>query len=505
MLSTTRLVVVWIVLLLSHNDYYPLVVVGLDNGLALTPPMGISTWSVFRGEINHTLVIDLADTIVDLEIFEAGYTYLLIDAGWSTNQPNCTSCLSNRNENGTLVIDTTKFPDLKATIDHVHARGLKFGLWFGVEMCADTNDEGSKAVLPKIADKQPIDYAEEDAHFFAALGVDAIKHDNCNELVPNTTEGLAHNYHKYERMSLALNQTGRPILYDVTLQVNKPRSLPAYDYNYIWSPEPYGRDQVQRISHMWWSMPLNKYNCWRCYVHPQENIVDDKDCNNPHKLAAWRGLLPTLDIQDLHTDGWQGHWDWAGRGKGWNHLDQLSVCTMGPSWYGPGLTKVEQVAQISLWAVMAAPLILSVDTRILNKGNFCHTLITNPLLIQVHQDELGIPGRPRINNYDNSLPQQDVAHMKTQVWARPLRRGQVAAVFFNRMHDGANIQATFEEVGLAPSVARVTVTNVWTHHVQQGVSSPLVVTSVVPHGVTFLILTPEAANDKVDYSTAKEE
>jgi hypothetical protein len=65
----------------------------------------------------------------------------------------------------------------------------------------------------------------------------------------------------------------------------------------------------------------------------------------------------------MGTPGWKGHWDWAGKGNGWNHLDQLSVC-MGKAWYGRGLTPSEQRAQISLWAIMASPMIVSVDTRV---------------------------------------------------------------------------------------------------------------------------------------------
>ena len=147
---------------------------------------------------------------------------------------------------------------------------------------------------------------------------------------------------------------------------------------------------------------VNKYNCWKCCVHPQEFIVDDEEaCNDPDKLPAWRGLLPMLDVQDMHTPGWMGHFDWAGKGKGWNHLDQISTC-VGKSWYGPGLAPSEQVAQISLWAIMASPLIISPDIRKVQVDDLCHRLIANPRMIQVHQDPSGIPGRPVKNFYDIS-------------------------------------------------------------------------------------------------------
>ena len=400
----------------------------LDNGLAVTsPPMGLSTWSIFRDNVNDTLMRNLANAMVQLGLKDAGYSYLMMDAGWSshTANNNCSECLPHRNRSGHLQIDTTKFPNLKATIDHVHDRGLLFGIWFGVDMCADTNDD-------EFGDG--IDFATLDATFFAALGVDAIKHDNCNQVVANTTQGMAHNFEKYRRMSLALNQTGRPMLYDVTLQINKPRTLPSYDYNSIWSPEPYGQVHVSSIANTWWSVPLNKYNCWKCCVHPQEYIVKEEDCNNPQKRAAWRGLLPLLDIQDSGQPGWKGHWDWAGQHKGWNHLDQLGVC-VGPSWYGPGLTQDEQTAQVSLWAIVASLMIISVDVRTMRRGDACHALVANPDMIRVHQDALGIPGRPVRNTYYNSTAGNSShrdGEIQSQLWTRPLENGGMAVVFFNR-------------------------------------------------------------------------
>eukprot|EP00980_Cylindrotheca_fusiformis_P008688 scaffold1863_cov85-Cylindrotheca_fusiformis.AAC.4 len=451
---------------------------GLDNGLAVrAPPMAVSTWSVFRADIHHQLIVDLADNMIRLGLKDAGYTYLLMDAGWATNKPNCDECMAKRNETGHLYVDPKKFPNLKETVDYVHSTGLLFGIWFGFEMCDHSNDYSS-SYLAK--DNDDVDLADLDAHFFASVGVDAVKHDICSLVVPNTTEGIAHNFHKYERMSQALNQTGRPMLYDVTLMVSKPRAVPAYDYNYIWSPEPYGEQNVRRIANTWWSVPLNKYNCWKCCVHPQEYLVSESDCEDPDKLAAWRGLLPMLDVQDMGTPGWDGHWDWAGAGKGWNHLDQLSVC-MGKSWYGPGLTPSEQRAQISLWAIMASPMIVSVDTRDMVEGDYCHTLITNPRLLQVHQDLLGHPGRRLKNNLDSD------GTVESQIWARPLLDGGVAVVLFNRSEQCISMTISLEETGFVAKTA--VVTDVWSNSMFNATSSLTV--TIEPHDVSFLTLTPD--------------
>ena len=82
---------------------------GLDNGLANTPPMGLSTWSVFRDGVNDTLVRQLADALKTSGLAAAGYNYLLVDDGWEGE--GCKGCLPNRDESGHLVVDPTKFPN----------------------------------------------------------------------------------------------------------------------------------------------------------------------------------------------------------------------------------------------------------------------------------------------------------------------------------------------------------------------------------------------------------
>lgn len=57
-----------------------------------------------------------------------------------------------------------------AVSDYVHAKGLRFGLWFGHSMCQTSNDTSNTRIATT---------ATIDAEFFAASGVDAIKHDNC--------------------------------------------------------------------------------------------------------------------------------------------------------------------------------------------------------------------------------------------------------------------------------------------------------------------------------------
>ncbi len=451
----------------------------LDNGLARTPPMGFSTWSVFRSDVNESLVRELADAMKSSGLAAAGYNYLLVDDGWEGSLKDCPSCAPNRDQTGRLVVDPRKFPSgMNETAAYVHSKGLKFGLWFGHSMCATSNDTSATLAASSV-DR----YAEVDAAFFAWVGVDHIKHDNCVD-VANTTTAIAENYHRYAALGKAMNRTGRPIAYDVVLQVAHQRAVPSYDYGYLWSPEIYGKEAVQSIANSWWSLPVNKYNCWSCCVNG-ERIVDDTACTSLAGRACRRGLLPMLDTQDMGTPGFSkaGHWDWAGPG-GWNHIDQLAVC-IGESWYGPGFTLVEQASQVSLWAVLASPLIVSFDVRSMSAE--CKALVMNPRVIAVHQDVAGKPGK-RLKNLpalDSAAPQS----VGAQVWGRPLAGGGVAAVFFNRGEVARDISATFSELGLS-AVNQVTVVDVWSGAVTHGVTKSFEAHAVPPHGSTFVTLQP---------------
>lgn len=442
----------------------------LNNGLARTPPMGFSTWSVFRSDVNDSLIREMADAMQSSGLAAAGYEYLLVDDGWAGR--GCQNCLPNRDQNGRLVVDPVKFPyGMNETAAYVHSKGLKFGIWFGHSMCAMSNDTDSLT---------PRAYAELDAEFFAWVGVDHIKHDNCVD-VANTTAAIAENYRRFAALGQAMNRTGRPIAYDVVLQVAHTREVPAYDYGYLWSPEVYGRDAVQRLANTWWSLPVNKYNCWSCCVNG-ERMVSDAACTSLTGHACRRGLLPMLDAQDMGTPGFskQGHWDWGGPG-GWNHIDQLAVC-VGESWYGPGFTPTEQASQISLWAILASPLIVSFDVRSMDSD--CKSLVANPRVIAVHQDKAGRPGK-RLKNVINETD----GSVGAQVWGRPLAGGGVAAVFFNRGEQSRDISATFRELGLDAKEA--VAVDVWTGEVTKGVTSPFTARGVRPHAVLFVTLTPQ--------------
>ena len=111
---------------------------------------------------------------------------------------------------------------------------------------------------------------------------------------------------------------------------------------------------------------------------------------------------------------------YAGPG-GWNDPDYLLLGYLS-NWKGETvptpLTPNEQYTHVSLWSIVAAPLIFSGD--ITRMDDFTLSLLTNDEIIEVDQDPLGKPGY-RVSK-DGDL----------EVWIRHLEDGSIAVGLFNR-------------------------------------------------------------------------
>ncbi|XP_045204113.2 alpha-N-acetylgalactosaminidase-like [Mercenaria mercenaria] len=169
---------------------------GLDNGLALTPPMGWLTWQRFRCNtdclnrpdtcISERLIKTMADLMVKEGYKDAGYEYIMIDDCWLAK---------NRTKLGKLQPDPDRFPSgIRALADYVHNLGLKFGIYedFGTHTCAGY--PGSEF------------YLQLDAMTFAEWEVDYVKFDGCYSDRRDFDAG-------YEAFGFFLNKTGRPMVY----------------------------------------------------------------------------------------------------------------------------------------------------------------------------------------------------------------------------------------------------------------------------------------------------
>lgn len=225
---------------------------GKYEGLAMTPPMGWNSWNTFAINIDEKLVKETADIMVSSGLAAAGYNYIVLDDGWMTHE---------RDINGDLVPDPQKFPNgMKALIDYVHSKGLKFGLYncAGTQTCAGY--PGTRG------------YEYQDARFYAKLGIDFLKYDWCN------TKGITAP-EAYTTMSNALKTAGRPIVF----------SLCEWGDNQPWE----------------WGKPVG--NLWRI----SGDIYPCFDCEfkHPENWSSW-GFMKIAEMRkDIRKYSGPDHWN----------------------------------------------------------------------------------------------------------------------------------------------------------------------------------------------------
>lgn len=159
------------------------------NGLAKTPPMGWNDWNQFQSKIDDQTVREVVDTMVANGMRDAGYVYVNIDDTWE----GVRDAQGNLNPN-------KKFPDMKALVDYVHSKGMKFGIYSspGPRTCAEY--PGSYG------------HEEQDAKTYAAWGIDYLKYDWCGARMIYSNDAIQP---LYQKMGDALLKSGRPIVYSL--------------------------------------------------------------------------------------------------------------------------------------------------------------------------------------------------------------------------------------------------------------------------------------------------
>lgn len=339
------------------------------NGLALTPPMGWNDWSYYQCNIDEKLILKQAKALVDKGLAKAGYDTVTIDDCWMAK---------TRDATGNLQADSKTFPHgIKYLADKVHGMGLKFGIYedSGTTTCGGY--PGSWG------------HYDQDAKQFASWGVDYVKLDGCN--VPTVDgETSEQTYARiYTEFSKALQATGRPMVFS--------NSAPAY-----FQGTPQWHDVIGRAPKI--------SNLWR------EGA--DTALEQQSGATKWNAISYNYGYNvGLERYAGPGHW---------NDPDFLLA---GDS----GLSTIEMQSQMSLWAIMAAPLISSTDVAALTPAEA--KILSNKAIINVDQDKLGVQGSivQQGSNYD--------------VLAKPLAGGDVAVVLFNKGNAAQKISTTADNAG----------------------------------------------------------
>ncbi|GAA0614639.1 hypothetical protein GCM10010174_35410 [Kutzneria viridogrisea] len=373
----------------------------LDNGLALTPPMGFNNWNAIGCGISEAFVKQTADflhthRVNGRTLQEAGYTYVNIDDCWA--QPD-------RDAAGNLVANPAKFPDgIAGTAEYVHGLGLKLGLYndSGTMTCSSKGFPGS------------FGHEAQDAMQFAKWGVDYLKDDNCKQAPGQDTRDATIKRYTAMRDGLAAARraTGQAIVFSICQKGDN--GINTED----WSPAV--------------------GNLWRTTgdIHPNWDRISSIIAKN-------------IPLAQYAKPG------------AWNDPDMLEV--------GNGsLTAVEQRSHFSMWAVMAAPLLIG--TSLTKASEDTLSILANTEVIAVDQDRLGKQGKQIANNGGR------------RVLAKPLADGDVAVALYNETGSTATISTTASAVGLGGGSYRLT--DLWSKKVST--STGTISASVPSHGTVLL-------------------
>ena len=154
---------------------------------------------------------------------------------------------------------------------------------------------------------------------------------------------------------------------------------------------------------------------------------------------------------------------YAGPGH-WNDPDMLEVGN-------EGMTNTEYQTHMSLWSLLAAPLLAGNDLRSVPPDTMA--ILANKEVIAIDQDKLGKSAVRVSKNGD------------TEVWARPLSNGDYAVGLFNPGANSASVTALWKAVGIGK---KASVRDLWKHS-DEGDAAGSFTANVPSHGVVLLRLT----------------
>jgi alpha-galactosidase len=125
----------------------------------------------------------------------------------------------------------------------------------------------------------------------------------------------------------------------------------------------------------------------------------------------------------------------------WNDPDMLEVGN-------GGMSETEYRSHFSLWAIMAAPLLIGTDLRKIKQPDL--DILLNKEVIAVDQDPLGIQGR--------RIREKDGIH----VIVKPLQGQNLAVALFNETDAAKRVSVTSAELGLDGS-RKYRARDLWRH------------------------------------------
>ncbi len=256
-----------------------------------------------------------------------------------------------------------------------------------------------------------------DAQTYAEWGVDFLKHDWCSYGGVAVGEGVEKQKIPYRTMRTALDKVNRDIVY----------SLCQYGMGDVWK---------------WGNDPDIKADLWR----------------TTGDIGPSYGSMTNIGFRQ------NGLESYAGPGH-WNDPDMLFMHALKPN---------EQITHLTLWSMLAAPLLIGSDISKLS--SYSIDALSNDEVIEIDQDPLGQQGK-RVAQNGN-----------LEVWARPLWDGTTAVALFNRSRKVANVTTKWSDLGLKGTQ---NVRDLWRQE-NAGKAREGFTRAVPPHGaMLFKVGTPK--------------
>jgi alpha-galactosidase len=251
-----------------------------------------------------------------------------------------------------------------------------------------------------------------DAQTWADWGVDYLKYDNCN----NQSDGSQADYiRRYTAMRDALRKTDRTIVYAICEWGTSQPWLWGKEVGQLWRTTGDVNDE------------------W-----PSLRSIIEK--NAP--LAPYAG---------------PAHW---------NDPDMMEIGN-------GGMTDTEYRTHMSMWAVMAAPLLIGTDVRTASPATMA--ILGNKEIIAVDQDRLGVQGAVVVN--ENGL----------MVLDKPLANGDRAIALYNSTDALATVSVPARTTGL-PRASAYRLRDLWSGDVLQAQGT---ISAAVPaHGTVVYRVRP---------------
>lgn len=394
-----------------------------ETEAAQTPPMGWNPWNAFRTDVDEEKIRGSAEALVNNGLAQLGYRYVNIDDGWALQ----------RRDDGSLKIRETMFPSAEVDghpngsfvpfTDFIHSLGLKAGLYtdIGRNTCAQRWDATSPNLpVGSIAERQvgSMDHAEQDMKtIFGTWGFDYVKIDAC---------GVADYARDVEPVQSGRFNVFPPYIVRGDIPNSDPDAVEALYADLGTAIKEWGGDDAV-LSICAWGEALSprwgnkRGNLWR---------------TSPDIEFHWDSMLRNIESAVDRTL-------YAGPGH-WNDPDMLAI---GHGDFDENhLTEAR--AHMSMWAIMASPLLIGYDLR--DAPQPLLDILGNREVIAIDQDAAGNQGVPYRQG-------------EAMVVVRTLSGdGARAVAFFNRGEEPVSATVDWTQLGFAPG-SEASVRDVWSH------------------------------------------